>query len=107
MAWAGVVTEALSDAAAGGQVGSGWQQSRAGLMHGAAFTWLAGVAGAVLLPATGVTVGLVQVARGVVNQPEAVLESIRGKVWDKVRAVAVVHYCRCPFFLVYAHTPIF
>ncbi|KAF6258756.1 hypothetical protein COO60DRAFT_1701147 [Scenedesmus sp. NREL 46B-D3] len=45
----------------------------------------AGVAGAVLLPVTGVTVGVVQVARGVANQPTALLESLRGKVWDQER----------------------
>lgn len=43
-----------------------------------------GVAGAVILPVTGVSVGLVQVARGIINQPEAISESSRGKVWDQV-----------------------
>lgn len=43
------------------------------------------MAGAVLLPATGVTVGVVQVARGVMAQPEALVETLRGSQWDEVR----------------------
>jgi hypothetical protein len=44
-----------------------------------------GVAGAVILPVTGLSVGVVQVARGVINQPEAIAAAHQGKVWDKVR----------------------
>lgn len=42
-----------------------------------------GVATAVVLPVTGVGVGLVQLGRGVVNTPAAIMESSKGKVWDE------------------------
>ena len=44
----------------------------------------AGVAGVVVLPVTGMTVGVVQVVRGLVNTPEAVYEATQGKLWDDV-----------------------
>eukprot|EP00878_Enallax_costatus_P018939 GHUV01019964.1.p1 GENE.GHUV01019964.1~~GHUV01019964.1.p1 ORF type:complete len:291 (+),score=76.81 GHUV01019964.1:714-1586(+) len=43
----------------------------------------AGIAGAVLLPVAGASVAAIQVARGILNQPEAIAESIRGKAWDQ------------------------
>lgn len=46
-----------------------------------------GVAGAVVLPIAGVTVGAVQVVRGIVNQPHAIAESSKGKVWDQEQRV--------------------
>jgi hypothetical protein len=49
-----------------------------------------GVAGAVLLPATGVSVAVVQVTRGFINQSEAFVESYKGKVWDQV---GVIQFC--------------
>eukprot|EP00887_Chlorella_sp_A99_P007866 scaffold20.g7866.t1 len=55
------------------------QDGLRGFAKGAA----AGVAGAVLLPVTGVAVGATQVARGIINTPEAVREAGAGKVWDK------------------------
>ncbi|GFR42214.1 hypothetical protein Agub_g3105 [Astrephomene gubernaculifera] len=44
-----------------------------------------GVVGAVVLPVTGVSVGAVQMVRGVINTPEAVSQSYGGKVWDEER----------------------
>lgn len=44
---------------------------------------VAGVAGAVLLPATGVAVGAAQLVRGAVNTPEALKQSKGGRVWDE------------------------
>jgi hypothetical protein len=44
-----------------------------------------GVVGAVVLPVTGATVGLVQVTRGAINTVEAVSEASKGKIWDEVR----------------------
>ncbi|GBF89781.1 hypothetical protein Rsub_02951 [Raphidocelis subcapitata] len=41
-----------------------------------------GVAGAVILPVTGLSVGAVQVARGLINQPEAISAARQGKLWD-------------------------
>ena len=55
------------------------QEGFKGFAKGAA----AGVAGAVLLPVTGVAVGTAQVFRGIANTPEAIMESNKGKVWDK------------------------
>jgi hypothetical protein len=45
----------------------------------------AGVVGAVVLPVTGVGVGVVQMCRGVANTPEAIREQGHGKIWDKAR----------------------
>ena len=42
----------------------------------------AGVAGAIILPVTGLSVGAVQVCRGLANQPEAAAAARQGKVWD-------------------------
>jgi hypothetical protein len=50
---------------------------------------VAGVVGAVVLPVTGVGVGVAQMVRGVANQPEAWVQSTQGKVWDEVR----LHAC--------------
>ncbi|KAG2438479.1 hypothetical protein HXX76_005032 [Chlamydomonas incerta] len=44
-----------------------------------------GVVGAVVLPVTGVGVGAVQMVRGVINTPEAVMQSSQGKLWDEER----------------------
>ncbi|PNW81790.1 hypothetical protein CHLRE_06g260350v5 [Chlamydomonas reinhardtii] len=44
-----------------------------------------GVVGAVVLPVTGVGVGAVQLVRGVINTPEAVMQSSQGKLWDESR----------------------
>ncbi len=38
-----------------------------------------------VLPVTGVTVGAVQMVRGVVNTREAMVEAHKGKIWDEVR----------------------
>jgi hypothetical protein len=46
---------------------------------------VAGVMGAVVLPVAGLTVGTVQMVRGVANTPEAVAEARKGRVWDQVR----------------------
>jgi hypothetical protein len=43
----------------------------------------AGLAGAVLLPVVGCSVGAAQVVRGIYNTPEAVTESMSGKRWDQ------------------------
>ena len=47
-------------------------------------TACAGLAGAVLLPVTGLGVGLAQAVRGAINTPEAIRESGRGRHWDQV-----------------------
>ena len=39
-----------------------------------------------MLPVAGVCVGTVQIVRGVVNQPEAIVQSSKGRVWDEVGA---------------------
>ncbi|GLI63100.1 hypothetical protein VaNZ11_006004, partial [Volvox africanus] len=44
-----------------------------------------GVVGAVVLPVTGVGVGTVQMVRGVINTPEAVMQASCGKLWDEDR----------------------
>jgi hypothetical protein len=44
-----------------------------------------GIAGAVLLPVTGVAVGTAQLVRGAVNTPEALKQASQGKHWDEVR----------------------
>ena len=44
---------------------------------------LVGIAGAVLLPVTGVAVGAAQVVRGAANTPEAVKQAASGKQWDE------------------------
>ena len=44
----------------------------------------AGIAGAVLLPVTGVAVGAAQLVRGAVNTPEALKQASQGKHWDEV-----------------------
>jgi len=43
----------------------------------------AGLAGAVLLPVVGCSVGAAQVVRGIYNTPESVTESVSGKRWDQ------------------------
>ena len=47
----------------------------------------AGVAGAVILPLTGISVGVVQVVRGALNQPSALTNSSKGLVWDEVSCI--------------------
>ena len=37
-----------------------------------------------LLPVTGLGVGLTQAVRGAINTPEAIRESSRGRHWDQV-----------------------
>lgn len=44
-----------------------------------------GVASVVVLPVAGIGVGTVQIVRGVMNQPEALVESRKGKIWDQER----------------------
>lgn len=44
-----------------------------------------GVVGAVVLPVTGVGVGAVQLVRGIMNQPEALVQQAQGKLWDEER----------------------
>eukprot|EP00891_Asterochloris_glomerata_P009342 jgi/Astpho2/9342/Aster-07279 len=46
-------------------------------------TLRAGLAGAVILPVTGVGVGLVQACRGIFNTPEALREQSKGRFWDQ------------------------
>lgn len=48
----------------------------------------AGVIAAVALPVTGVCVAGYQVARGLVNTPEAIHERSQGKKWDKKNRVS-------------------
>lgn len=48
------------------------------------FTGGAGLAGAVVLPVTGVAVGTAQIVRGIANTPEAIRETQHGKQWDQV-----------------------
>ena len=36
-----------------------------------------------MLPVAGVCVGTVQMARGIANQPEAIVQQSKGKVWDE------------------------
>ncbi len=43
-----------------------------------------GIVGAVVLPVTGVSVGAVQVVRGIINTPEAISQATQGKLWDEV-----------------------
>ena len=43
----------------------------------------AGVVGAVVMPVAGVCVGTVQIGRGIANQPEAIIQQSKGKVWDE------------------------
>mmetsp|Transcript_5480 Transcript_5480/g.15254 ORF Transcript_5480/g.15254 Transcript_5480/m.15254 type:complete len:513 (+) Transcript_5480:529-2067(+) len=54
-------------------------------MKGFCCGMLAGCVGACVLPSTGFAVGTVQICRGLINTPEAVMESLRGKVWDEER----------------------
>ena len=42
----------------------------------------AGILGAISLPVYGAVVGSVQLARGAMNTPEALLETRKGKIWD-------------------------
>lgn len=42
-----------------------------------------GVVGAAVLPVVGVAVGTTQIVRGVVNTPESIVETARGKFWDQ------------------------
>eukprot|EP00873_Tetraselmis_striata_P033314 jgi/Tetstr1/453578/TSEL_040546.t1 len=42
----------------------------------------AGALGAVVLPVTGVVIGTTQMVRGLINTPEAIMESSRGKIWN-------------------------
>lgn len=46
--------------------------------------YLPGIVGAVVLPVTGVSVGAVQVVRGIINTPEAISRATQGKLWDEV-----------------------
>ncbi|KXZ52148.1 hypothetical protein GPECTOR_10g777 [Gonium pectorale] len=48
-----------------------------------------GVVGAVVLPVTGVGVGAVQMVRGVINTPEAVMQASKDMLWDEERRVWV------------------
>ena len=62
-------------------------------------TACAGLAGAVLLPVTGLGVGLTQAVRGAINTPEAIRESSRGRQWDQVLPLhplicSYQHHCR-------------
>lgn len=50
-----------------------------------AYGVLAGVVGAVVLPVTGVGVGVAQMVRGAAAQPEAWVQTAQGKVWCEVR----------------------
>eukprot|EP00951_Prasinocladus_malaysianus_P040159 scaffold457661_cov47-Prasinocladus_malaysianus.AAC.1 len=40
------------------------------------------VVGAVVLPVAGTVVGATQMVRGVINTPEAITESSKGKIWN-------------------------
>lgn len=42
----------------------------------------------VALPVVGIAVGVTQVARGIVNTPEALAARATGKHWDQVGALA-------------------
>jgi hypothetical protein len=55
------------------------QDGFVGFAKGAA----AGLAGAVVLPVTGVAVGAAQVVRGIAAQPGAMKEAAKGKHWDQ------------------------
>lgn len=55
------------------------QEGFKGFAKGAA----AGIAGAVLLPVTGVAVGTAQLVRGAVNTPDAIKQAKEGRVWDE------------------------
>lgn len=61
------------------------QEGFAGFAKGAG----AGIAGAVVLPVTGIVVGAAQLVRGLANTPEAFRESGAGKAWDEERRVWV------------------
>ncbi|KAK3270308.1 hypothetical protein CYMTET_21288 [Cymbomonas tetramitiformis] len=50
----------------------------------------AGIAGAVVLPIVGCTVGAVQIGRGLWNTPEAITETFSGKRWDQRQRAWVV-----------------
>jgi hypothetical protein len=45
----------------------------------------AGLVGAVVLPVTGAVIGSTQIIRGIINTPEAIIESGKGKIWNHVR----------------------
>ncbi|GIM01777.1 hypothetical protein Vretimale_6563 [Volvox reticuliferus] len=67
---------------------SGLKSIAKGVLGGAAGLVAApfvGVVGAVVLPVTGVGVGTVQMVRGVINTPEAVMQASNGKLWDEDR----------------------
>lgn len=42
-----------------------------------------GLAGAIMLPLLGLGIGVTQAIRGAINTPEAIRESLRGKIWDQ------------------------
>lgn len=42
----------------------------------------AGLVGAVVLPVTGAVIGSTQIIRGIINTPEAIIESGKGKIWN-------------------------
>lgn len=66
------------------------------------------MAGAVILPVTGLSVGVVQVCRGIINQPEAIAAAHQGKLWDPVRRGCEcmrVHACACVCMRVHACIP--
>ena len=44
----------------------------------------AGIAGVIILPVAGVTIGIIQVVRGAINTPEAIRASLDGRTWDMV-----------------------
>lgn len=46
---------------------------------------VAGVVGAAVMPVVGVTVGMVQIVRGVANTGEAIRQRANNKIWDEVR----------------------
>ncbi|CAG9465125.1 unnamed protein product [Pedinophyceae sp. YPF-701] len=43
-----------------------------------------GICGAVLLPVTGATVGIIQTVRGVINTPVAIHNHCKGRFWDPI-----------------------
>jgi len=74
-------------------------------MKGFCCGMLAGCVGACVLPSTGFAVGTVQICRGLINTPEAVMESLRGKVWDEVRPVTPPLSPASPFLCLGSQRP--
>ena len=67
----------------GALIGAPVLGAREGGLKGFAAGLGTGIIMGIALPVSGVVVGAVQVARGALNQPEAIAERSKGKIWDE------------------------